>query len=323
MKTLTSLSIALLTLASCSSNESPEAENTPSSAIHSDTLQIALRAYADSLTAQLIHPRETWMTYAVLDSMTHPKTHVRSYYTPSAIAILNMANASISENLGTPFYNYVYTHPIEFAEQAATWDSSWEENMMRIGKCIAREFDREGSPIESYTSLKRRILLDTAFTSAPLESRQNLMHLLTLISVHLNIPVDLSTLETRTDTCYVPLSHVLTADLNGDKSPEKVSFLKEGQVAGIQIIDGKSGMLTLIGFNRTYRNFLADYSWAEDWRLVLPKRTTDHIVSDGDIVEKPLELENVSIEVRRKSEIGSKGLITFINGQYYWVHQGC
>lgn len=327
MKTFPSLYIALFVALSCSHEQPSEEGNTMPSQqeteLEKDASIAALHAYADSLISEAIYPKENWATYAVLDSLCHSQKRVRQFYFPASIAILHNANASIAEDLGEPMYNYIYAHPIEFAENASKWDNSWEGNMMRIGEDIAHHFDRDGSPEKSYDRLKRRILLHPEFNSSDKEIVQNLKHLLTLISVHLNIPVDLSTLETRTDTEFKPLTEVLTADLNGDGSPEKISFLREGESAGFQIVDGKTGMLTLIGFNRDFENFLTNYDWVEDWRLILPQTTTEHTLVNGDISPVEFQLEQVSIKIRKTSEVSSSGIITYKNGKYYWVHQGC
>ena len=69
-----------------------------------------------------------------------------------------------------------------------------------------------------------------------------------------------------------------------------------------------------------YKGFPSAIGWVNLWCVVSDKETFEIIVEDGELVgDKIVNLERPSIYVG-KEEAGG-GIITYRNGELYWVHK--
>lgn len=121
------------------------------------------------------------------------------------------------------------------------------------------------------------------------------------------------------------LDETLCEDFNGDGISDKAEFVKSDGKTGIIITDGKTKLLTKLGFGNKFSH-LTDFDWVTYWG-VLKDSTTIEVPIDndsGDILGgKTVKLENISIFLRQDvSEDGSGGgIITYIDNNYKWIHQ--
>lgn len=107
------------------------------------------------------------------------------------------------------------------------------------------------------------------------------------------------------------LKDSIRIDLNGDQIRDKAYFNSDKNII---IEDGKSGKETKI------KNASDDdFGWVEYWAVTNDKKTFEITIVNGDIgdeIETTLEYPSIIV---RKEGIG--GVITFKNGEYYWIHQ--
>tara|TARA_B100000508_G_scaffold34889_1_gene27098 strand:- start:316 stop:837 length:522 start_codon:yes stop_codon:yes gene_type:complete len=130
----------------------------------------------------------------------------------------------------------------------------------------------------------------------------------------LNMSFDIATLFNLKDT--------IKADFNGDGATDKAIFIKDNETSGIIYIHGKTNEKVRIGFGEQFAH-MTEFDWVDYWGLVEDKKTSKTAFDeDGDIIgSKEVTLQNPSIALGA-DELGG-GLITFINGEYVWIHQTC
>ena len=120
------------------------------------------------------------------------------------------------------------------------------------------------------------------------------------------------------------LTDTIKADFNGDGFLDKAFYKKENETSGIIIKHGKTNEEFRIGFGKNF-SFWTDFecNWVDYWGLVEDRETSETtFTEDGEVLgSKQVILQNNSI-VLGADEVGG-GLITFINGQYVWIHQTC
>ncbi|MBE7649297.1 hypothetical protein [Tenacibaculum finnmarkense] len=87
------------------------------------------------------------------------------------------------------------------------------------------------------------------------------------------------------------------------------------------IIEEKGKDLISIGCGKEeYKGFPNAIGWVNLWCVVSDEETFEIIVEDGELVgDKIVNLERPSVYVG-KEEAGG-GIITYRNGELYWVHQ--
>jgi hypothetical protein len=118
------------------------------------------------------------------------------------------------------------------------------------------------------------------------------------------------------------LTDTINADFDGDGIIDKAFYKKDNLTSGIIIINGQTNEEFRIGFNKPFAHF-KEFNWVDYWGLVEDRETSETTFSeDGDVLgSKIVNLQNPSIALGA-DEIGG-GLITFINGEYVWIHQTC
>ena len=114
------------------------------------------------------------------------------------------------------------------------------------------------------------------------------------------------------------LEDTITADFNGDGNTDKAFFVRETETSGIVIKHGFVNTEERFGFGKQFAH-LKDFNWVDYWGLTEDSSTYEILFNEAGIYDTITGLENPSIVVR-KEEVGG-GLITFINGQYKWIHQ--
>ena len=120
------------------------------------------------------------------------------------------------------------------------------------------------------------------------------------------------------------LTDTIMTDFNGDGFLDKAFYKKENETSGIIIKHGKTNEEFRIGFGKNF-SFWTDFecNWVDYWGLVEDRETSETtFTEDGEVLgSKQVILQNNSI-VLGADEVGG-GLITFINGQYVWIHLTC
>ncbi len=115
------------------------------------------------------------------------------------------------------------------------------------------------------------------------------------------------------------VTDTISIDLNGNGILERIYFDKK--YCPKLIIKEEGQDLISIGCGvEEYDGFPNAVGWVNLWCVVSDKETFEIIVEDGELVgEKIVNLERPSIYVG-KEEAGG-GIITYRNGELYWVHQ--
>ena len=115
------------------------------------------------------------------------------------------------------------------------------------------------------------------------------------------------------------VTDTISLDLNGNGILERIYFDKKDCPKLIIEEIGKD--LISIGCGKEeYKGFPNAIGWVNLWCVVSDKETFEIIVEDGELVgDKIVNLERPSIYVG-KEEAGG-GIITYRNGELYWVHQ--
>lgn len=115
------------------------------------------------------------------------------------------------------------------------------------------------------------------------------------------------------------VTDTINIDLNGNGILERVYFNKKDCLK--LIIEEKGKNLISIGCTKEdYNGFPNDIDWVNLWCVVSDKETYEVIVKGGELVDdKIVNLDRPSIYIG-KEEAGG-GIITYKNGEFYWVHQ--
>lgn len=115
------------------------------------------------------------------------------------------------------------------------------------------------------------------------------------------------------------VTDTINIDLNGNGILERIYFDKKD--CPRLIIEEKGQDLISIGCGKEeYNGFPNAIGWVDLWCVVSDKETFEVLVKDGELVgDKIVNLERPSIYVG-KEEAGG-GIITYRNGELYWVHQ--
>ncbi|WP_299103533.1 hypothetical protein [uncultured Winogradskyella sp.] len=115
------------------------------------------------------------------------------------------------------------------------------------------------------------------------------------------------------------VTDTISLDLNGNGILERIYFDKKD--CPKLIIEEKGQDLISIGCGKEeYNGFPNAIGWVNLWCVVSDKETFEVVVKDGELVgDKIVKLERPSIYVG-KEEAGG-GIITYRNGELYWVHQ--
>jgi hypothetical protein len=115
------------------------------------------------------------------------------------------------------------------------------------------------------------------------------------------------------------ISDTIQIDLNGNGIMEKIYF--ENKNCPKLIIKEKGHNLISIGCGKEeYKGFPNAIGWVNLWCIVYDKETFEVIVQNGELIgEEKVNLERPSIYVG-KEEAGG-GIITYNNGELYWIHQ--
>lgn len=129
-----------------------------------------------------------------------------------------------------------------------------------------------------------------------------------------------STETTKNDTRY-SLTDTIRLDLNGNGVIDKVYFVEDSCKRLIVEEDGE--YLIEIGCGREDENGLPNaVGWVDHWYIVRDLEQSEAIIDDDQVLgDSEVILERPSIYVG-KEEAGG-GIITFLNGKPYWVHQSC
>jgi len=115
------------------------------------------------------------------------------------------------------------------------------------------------------------------------------------------------------------VTDTINIDLNGNGILERIYFDKKD--CPKLIIEEKGQDLISIGCGKEeYKGFPNAIGWVNLWCVVSDKETFEILVEDGELVgDKTVTLERPSVYVG-KEEAGG-GIITYRNGELYWVHQ--
>ncbi len=115
------------------------------------------------------------------------------------------------------------------------------------------------------------------------------------------------------------VSDTISIDLNGNGTLERIYFDRKD--CSKLIIEEKGKDLISIGCGKEeYKGFPKAIGWVNLWCVVSDKKTIEVIVKDGELLEdKIVSLEQPSIYLG-KEEAGG-GIITYRNGELYWIHQ--
>jgi len=115
------------------------------------------------------------------------------------------------------------------------------------------------------------------------------------------------------------VTDTINIDLNGNGILERIYFDKKD--CPKLIIEEKGQDLISIGCEKEeYKGFPNAIGWVNLWCVVSDKETFEILVKDGELVgDKIVNLERPSIYVG-KEEAGG-GIITYRNGELYWIHQ--
>lgn len=117
------------------------------------------------------------------------------------------------------------------------------------------------------------------------------------------------------------LSDTLIADFNGDGVLDKAYYKNDGKTSGIIIIHGGLNEEVQIGFGNDLIG-ISNFDWLDSWGVVEDRETEEVIIlDDGGLKTVPIQLENPAIAILA-DEVGG-GLITFLNGEYVYIHQTC
>ncbi len=130
----------------------------------------------------------------------------------------------------------------------------------------------------------------------------------------------LPTEESQKDTGY-SLTDTIHIDLNGNGIIDQVYFVEDS--CKRLIVEENGNFLIEIGCGREDENGLPNaVGWIDHWYIVRDLEQSEFIAVDGDLLgDKEVILERPSIYVG-KEEAGG-GIITFLKGKPYWVHQSC
>ncbi|MCG8750566.1 hypothetical protein [Tenacibaculum finnmarkense] len=115
------------------------------------------------------------------------------------------------------------------------------------------------------------------------------------------------------------VTDTISLDLNGNGILERIYFDKKD--CPKLIIEEKGKDLISIGCGKEeYKGFPNAIGWVNLWCVVSDEETFEIIVEDGELVgDKIVNLERPSVYLG-KEEAGG-GIITYRNGELYWVHQ--
>ena len=146
------------------------------------------------------------------------------------------------------------------------------------------------------------------------DSKERDYHLVEIRRSSLNLIYEDATLFHLTDT--------IKADFNGDGKTDKAIYVKENESSGIVIIHGESNEEIRIGFGKQFAH-LTEFDWVDYWGLVMDKETSKTTFTEEEDVlgSQVVKLQNPSITLGN-DDIGG-GLITYLNGEYVWIHQTC
>lgn len=115
------------------------------------------------------------------------------------------------------------------------------------------------------------------------------------------------------------LTETIVADFNGDGINDSAYYRKDKGTSGIIIKHGQATKEIRIGFGEYFAH-LTEFNWVDFWGLVKDSTSYEILFNEIDIIaDTIIKLQNPSI-VLRKEEVGG-GLITFIDGNYKWIHQ--
>ena len=115
------------------------------------------------------------------------------------------------------------------------------------------------------------------------------------------------------------LTDTITIDLNGNGILEKVYF-DQTSCTKLIIDEPNTDQIYLGCKNEKYTGVLSSMDWVNLWYVVFDKETYEVIVEDGELLgSEKYELERPSIYIGKESAGG--GIITYKNGELYWVHQ--
>ncbi|WP_053989909.1 hypothetical protein [Mangrovimonas sp. TPBH4] len=115
------------------------------------------------------------------------------------------------------------------------------------------------------------------------------------------------------------ITDTINLDLNGNGIIEKIYF--DNKSCPKLIIEEKGQDLISIGCGiEKYKGFPNAIGWVDLWCIVSDKETFEILVEDGELIgDKTVTLERPSLYVG-KEEAGG-GIITYKNGELYWIHQ--
>ncbi len=176
------------------------------------------------------------------------------------------------------------------------------------------------------------ILPEPLATSMKLNMKFILIFILTLINLFgfvLNIlaqetssNIDFQKESLKSDfemATHFSLTEIIIADFNGDGNSDSAFYMKENKTSGIIIKHGQTKEKVRIGFGKNFSH-LTEFNWVDFWGLVKDSTTYEIIFDETNTLNDTIiGLENPSIVVRKEESGG--GLITFMKGEYKWIHQ--
>lgn len=115
------------------------------------------------------------------------------------------------------------------------------------------------------------------------------------------------------------ITDTISIDLNGNGILELIYFDKK-DCPKLIIAEKGQGLISIGCGKEEYKGFPNAIGWVDLWCVVYDKETFEVIVEDEELVgDKIVSLERPSVYVG-KEEAGG-GIITYRNGEFYWVHQ--
>lgn len=118
------------------------------------------------------------------------------------------------------------------------------------------------------------------------------------------------------------LGKTLLGDFNGDRQPDTLQEINDGELAGYLAILSGEGTPDTLGMGRVQGVLYDDFSWVDSWQVIDPGNYDEVIFStDGDIVgSRKITTSFEGIELLA-NESGGGILAWNHNIGWFWIHQ--
>lgn len=121
-------------------------------------------------------------------------------------------------------------------------------------------------------------------------------------------------------TTLFQVDDTISGDFNRDGLEDVAMFTQRNGKQQLEIHHAENSIPIIIGGHSSFEKIGEDFSWVDYWGVIQDSLTQEILIRNGEIVGDTVrEIQSPSL-VLRKDEVGG-GVITFVNGDYIWIHQ--